>query len=62
MAQTVHVIPVDDLIEHDTSGDDCVCGPDHELVPTSDGDGWLVIHNSLDGRELHETDGDEEQS
>lgn len=54
----VHVIPVGDLIEHDTSGDsDCVCGPSTEAVFRDDGsNGWLVVHNSLDGRELNEPD------
>jgi hypothetical protein len=53
---TIHVIPIADLIEHDTSGEEeCVCGPDHEPVMRDDGsNGWLVKHHSLDGRELHE--------
>jgi len=51
----IHVVPIDDLIEHDTSGDDCVCGPDTETVKRDDGStGWLVTHHSLDGRELYE--------
>lgn len=51
-----HVIPQNDLIEHDTSTiDGCICGPTCELVDRSDGSfGWLVVHNSLDGREQHE--------
>lgn len=54
---TYHVVPVNDLIEHDSSGDetDCVCGP--EIVPVERDDGtfgWVVSHHSLDGRELHE--------
>ena len=58
---TVHVIPVDDLIEHDTAdgaGARCVCGPTTELVVSDvDGsDGWLIVHASLDGRELTEPD------
>ena len=56
---TLHVVPVDDIVEHDTSGEaECVCGPDRELVRDEDGDGWLVKHHSLDGRELDE-DGDD---
>lgn len=52
---TVHVFPVDDLVEHDTDGGDCVCGPTTEPVERNDGSmGWLVVHHSLDGRELHE--------
>jgi hypothetical protein len=56
MVQTVHVAPIADLIEHDTSGDLCICGPAYECVPTDDGDGWLVVHHSLDGREREEED------
>lgn len=40
-----HVLPVNDLIEH-------------EHVPTDNGDGWVIVHNSLDGRELHEEEPD----
>lgn len=52
----IHVIPINDLVEHDTSGDqDCICGPSEEAVMRDDGsNGWLVTHHSLDGRELHE--------
>ena len=54
---TVHVVPVNDLVEHETDGDDCVCGPDIEAVRRDDGSvGWLVSHHSLDGRELREPD------
>lgn len=49
-----HVHPVGDLIEHEFT-DDCACGPRQELVELADGsDGWLVVHNSLDGREKTE--------
>jgi hypothetical protein len=48
--EPIHVHPVDDLIEHDTKGDDCVCGPDFEWVDGTK----LVIHNALDGREFAE--------
>ena len=56
MSDAVHVVPVDDLIEHDTSGNaECVCGPEHKPVFREDGsNGWLVKHASLDGRELTE--------
>jgi hypothetical protein len=54
---TVHVYPVNDLVEHETGGDDCVCGPDVEFV---DGGGILISHHSLDGRELTEPDGSPE--
>jgi hypothetical protein len=54
---TVHVLPVNDLIEHYSNGEDCPCGPTVEFVPPEDGDhedGWLITHHSLDGRELVE--------
>ncbi len=52
---TYHVWPVNDVIEHTTTGDDCICGPTLEVVPRDDGTtGWLTIHHSLDGRELKE--------
>lgn len=58
MGGTYHVRPIGDLIEHDTSTDqpDCVCGPTVEFVPGDDdgSDGWLISHNSLDGRERFE--------
>lgn len=46
----VHVLPIDDLVEHEEEGDDCVCGPRVEFVEG----GKVVVHNSLDGRENHE--------
>ena len=49
MGQTIHVIPIADLIDHEDN--DCICGPTIEHVPTDDGDGWLITHHSLDGRE-----------
>lgn len=58
MGQTVHVIPIADLIDHDTSGEPCVCGPDVEHVPAEGGDGWVITHHSLDGRERFEDDVD----
>ncbi len=52
---TVHVSPLGDLIEHDTDGDDCLCGPRTEPVERDDGSyGWVIVHHSLDGRERHE--------
>jgi hypothetical protein len=48
----VHTFPVNDLVEHDTEGDDCVCGPTLEPVERDDGSfGWLISHHALDGRE-----------
>jgi hypothetical protein len=52
---TVHVLPVDDLIEHEEFGDDCLCGPRSEAVKDDNGAvGWLIVHHSLDGREALE--------
>lgn len=52
---TVHVVPTNDLIDHDTTGDDCPCGPTTEPIMREDGsNGWMVVHHSLDGREKHE--------
>jgi hypothetical protein len=52
---TVHVFPVGDLVEHNTDGADCPCGPTTETVFRDDGsNGWLVTHHSLDGRERYE--------
>lgn len=54
---TVHTYPVNDLIEHDTDGGDCLCGPTTEAVFRDDGsNGWHVIHHSLDGREARESE------
>lgn len=46
-----HVVPVGDLIEHETT-DECPCGPRSDEVERDDGSyGWVVVHHSLDGRE-----------
>ncbi|MFG3046235.1 hypothetical protein ACGFZR_15065 [Streptomyces sp. NPDC048241] len=54
MTNTLHVVPVNDLTDHDTSTTepDCLCGP--EVRPTAQDDGtvgWLLVHHSLDGWE-----------
>ena len=56
MSQTVHVYPNNDLIDHDTESDACLCGgPTPEPVFDSDGAcGWVITHHSLDGRERFE--------
>jgi hypothetical protein len=49
----VHIEPVGDTVEHEVY--DCACGPTTEPVKAADGSvGWLVVHHSLDGRELEE--------
>jgi hypothetical protein len=45
----VHVVPVDDHIDHDTETLDCICGPAIEFHERP-----LVTHASLDGREARE--------
>jgi len=52
----LHVIPLNDLVEHDTAHEDgCICGPRVEPVAREDGSmGWLYVHHSLDGRERFE--------
>lgn len=52
MGQTVHVLPVNDLIKHIES-EDCQCKPVTEPVKNEEtGDiGWLISHNAADGRE-----------
>ncbi len=49
-----HVVPIDDLREHaDSRG--CWCQPRLQLEPISGT--VIVVHNSLDGRELIEEHG-----
>ena len=49
-----HVLPVDDLVEHDSS-ENCICGPDCEPVEKTDGSfAYFYRHHSLDGREAQE--------
>lgn len=51
----VHVIPVNDLIEHDEEGTDCVCMPEVVPVERNEGSfGYVITHHSLDGRERFE--------
>lgn len=54
--EPLHIVPINDLIEHDTVGA-CPCGPRDHPVKRDDGSvGWLVVHHSLDGREQIEAD------
>jgi hypothetical protein len=46
----LHIVPKDDLIHHEMEGENCPCGPRIEHTTS----GKLVIHSSLDGRELTE--------
>jgi len=48
----LHVVPIGDLVEH-VSEDDCLCEPAVKPIKVEDGSiNWLMIHHSLDGREL----------
>ena len=51
LSATVHIVPVDDLIEHETEGESCVCGPTVEWIQGKDGNGWVITHHALDGRQ-----------
>lgn len=54
-AESLHVVPVDDLMAHDSTTEGCVCGPELEPVERDDGSfAWLYVHHSLDGRENDE--------
>lgn len=43
-----HIIPTNDVIEHNTNGKECEC------QPKLDHDNHLVVHNALDNREFDE--------
>ncbi len=61
MTDVAHVVPVDDIVKHDTSASeaDCICGPETRPEKREDGSmGWLIVHHSLDGREQHEKTAD----
>jgi hypothetical protein len=48
MNDVIHTIPLNDLIEHDTNDDNCVCGPEVVLFERWDGSyGFQVFHHSL---------------
>ena len=47
----LHIFPLNDLGEHDTESETCICEPKIEFLSNGDG---LVIHNSFDGREALE--------
>ena len=53
MTDREHVYPNGDVIEHDrTSDDGCVCGPSLVRLEREQGDAYVVVHHSLDGREV----------
>ena len=48
-----HVVPLDDLIDHEDV--DCICGPEINPVECEDGSiNYVYTHHSLDGRENYE--------
>lgn len=50
---TVHVLPIEDWIEH-TEDTACLCEPEVQFVDPETGEEYsemLVIHNAIDGRE-----------
>ena len=50
MMDVIHILPVNDYVEHCQKGRSCQCGP---FALEVDG-GVMVVHNSWDGRELYE--------
>ncbi len=53
-SENVHVLPVDDLREHVETAQ-CWCNPKCSKVETfAGGWGYVIVHNSADGRELAE--------
>ena len=48
--EDLHVYPINDLLEHDTDGEVCLCDPAIEVR----GGKLIYIHNSFDGREESE--------
>lgn len=51
----LHAVPRDDLIEHDFSGEPCICGATLEVFISPQGRvSKLVTHHALDGRDLLE--------
>jgi hypothetical protein len=54
MPDTAHVKPANDWVEH-TDTEDCVCCPWVNPVQRDDGSyGWVIVHHSLDAREIQE--------
>ena len=47
-----HVYPKEDIFLHDITSLECLCGPKVEWVDGA----YVVVHNSMDGREGREAD------
>ena len=41
----IHIYPINDVIEHNTDSEECLCNPDIDV------EHGLVIHTAIDGRE-----------
>lgn len=53
MEEDVHVMPIDDLVEHEPTID-CWCRPVRFVTPVGPD---VIVHNALDARELIEMHG-----
>lgn len=53
-AMVAHVYPIRDLCRHNLRGVECWCEP---VVKPLEGGRRMVVHNSMDGRELIEAHG-----
>lgn len=51
MTNKFHVLPVNDIREHQENGVICECKPE---IRIEDEENWLIIHNAWDGREWEE--------
>lgn len=49
MSNRVHVLPLNDVVDHDDN-EDCFCGPTAKFVEG----GVVFVHHSVDGREMSE--------
>lgn len=53
---TYHIYPLDDLKPHVIDGQPCPCNPLVETISRGGViTGWMITHNSFDGREAYET-------
>lgn len=51
MINKYHILPINDLEEHEKDGVVCKCRPE---IRIEDEYNWLIVHNSFDGREWKE--------
>jgi len=54
MMDKIHILPINDLYEHDENGFECLCGPDVKYRIHNETDCIFVIHNAWDGRKMME--------